>query len=227
MQDQIDFGYQNIYLVNATMKNCNLERADFEDASMFEADLSGSNLFKANFKNANLKNANLENCDLLGANFKNTKLKNVYWGKDHKVINELDAEKALRKGDTEAAQEKYREAEDIYRHIKISLQAQTLGDDTGKIFIREMVARRKQFKKFSAPRIGSKIIELTTGYGERLGNIVFTIIGIIIICMVLYGIEGVKYGESVSTKSFSIGIEDIVSTSSVELLKVIIPLTEI
>ena len=186
---------KNIYLVNATMKDCDLERTDFEDASMFGADLSGSNLFKANFKNANLNNANLENCNLLGANFKNTKLKNVYWGKDHKVINELDAEKALRKGDDESAQEKYREAEDIYRHIKISLQAQTLGDDTGKIFIREMIARRKQFKKFSALRIGSKIIELTTGYGEKLRNIVFTIIGVIIICMLLYGIEGISYND--------------------------------
>ena len=188
---------KNIYLVNANMKNCDLERTDFEDASMFGADLSGSNLFKANFKNANLKNANLENCNLLGANFENTKLQNVYWGKDYKVINELDAEKAIEEGNTEAAQEKYREAEDIYRHIKISLQAQTLGDDTGKFFIREMVARRKQFKKFSAPRIGSKIIELTTGYGEKLRNIVFTIIGIIIICMLLYGIEGISYNGTI------------------------------
>ena len=42
----------------------------------------------------------------------------------------------------------------------------------------------------------------------------------------LYGI-GAKYGESVSTSKFSIGIDDTVSVSSVELLKVIIPLTEI
>ena len=93
---------KNIYLVDATMKNCDLERTDFEDASMFGANLSGSNLFKANFKNANLNNANLENCDLLGANFNKTKLKNVYWGENYKVINELDAEKALRQGDRES-----------------------------------------------------------------------------------------------------------------------------
>ena len=188
---------KNIYLVDATMKNCDLERTDFEDASMFGANLSGSNLFKANFKNANLKNANLENCNLLGANFNKTKLQNVYWGTDHKVINELDAEKAYKKGDFETAQKKYREAEDIYRHIKIALQAQTLGDDTGKFFIREMIARRKQHKKFSAARIGSKIIELTTGYGEKLRNIVFTIIGIIVTCMLLYGIEGISYNDEI------------------------------
>ena len=38
--------------------------------------------------------------------------------------------------------------------------------------------KRKQYKKFSSPRIASKIIELTTGYGEKLRNIVFTIIAI-------------------------------------------------
>ena len=185
---------ENIYLVDAKMENCNLEKINLENASMFGANLSGSNLFKANLKNANLKNVNLSNCNLLGADFTDTKLKNVYWGKEYKVINELDAEEAVANGNYELAQEKYREAEDIYRHIKISLQAQTLGDDTGKFFIREMVARRKQHKKFSAARIGSKIIEITTGYGEKLRNIAFTIIGIILACMFLYGIEGVSYG---------------------------------
>jgi len=138
---------KNIYLVDAKMQNCNLEKADFESASMFGVDLSGSNLFKANFENVNLKNANLENCNLLGANFNNAQLGNITWGKDYKVINELQAEEALSKGDYETAHNKYKEAQDVYRNIKISLQAQTLGDDTGNFFIREMVARRKQFNK--------------------------------------------------------------------------------
>ena len=61
-----------------------------------------------------------------------------------------------------------------------------------------MIARRKQHKKFSAARIGSKIIELTTGYGEKLRNIVFTIIVIIVTCMMLYGIEGINYSDPVN-----------------------------
>ena len=189
---------KDIYLVDAKMHNCNLTKVDFENASMFGVDLSGSNLFKANFENANLKNANLENCNLLGANFNNAQLKNISWGKEYKVINELEAEKAMTEKDYKTACEKYKEAEDIYRNIKISLQAQTLGDDAGIFFIREMIARRKQFPKFSAARIGSKLIELTTGYGEKLGNIIFTIIGIIISCMILYGIDGIKYSDPVN-----------------------------
>ena len=187
----------NINLVNSTMKNADLSRANLKNSSLYSINLSGSNLFKTNFENANLNNANLESCNLLGANFTNTKLKNIKWGKKYKVINELEAEKAYKKGDFELANKKYREAEDIYRNIKISMQSQTLGNDTGEFFIREMIAKRKQLNKFSPRRIGSKIIEVTTGYGEKLSNIVFTMLGIITICMILYGIEGISYQDKI------------------------------
>ena len=188
---------EKINLVDAKMEQANLSRANLRNASMYGINLKGTNLFKADFENANLNNADLRNCNLLGANLTNTKLKNVNWGKDYKVINEIEAEKAYDNGDIETAKEKYKEAEDIYRAIKISMQSQTLGIETGEFFIREMVSRRKQFDKFSGARIGSKIIQITTGYGEKLGNIAFTIIGIIIACMFLYGIEGVSYQDKI------------------------------
>ena len=189
---------ENINLVEAVMKNTDLSRSNIKNASLYGIDLSKSNLFKANLENANLNNANLENCNLLGANLTNTKLRNVNWGKNYKVINEIEAEEAYKKGDLKEAQKKYKEAEDIYRTIKISMQSQTLGNDTGEFFIREMIVKRKQLNKFSLQRLGSKIIEITTGYGEKLGNIVYTILGIIIACMLLYGIEGVKYGDPIN-----------------------------
>jgi len=188
---------EKINLVDAKMEQANLSRANLRNASMYGINLKGTNLFKADFENANLNNADLRNCNLLGANLSNTKLKNVNWGKDYKVINEIEAEKAYDNGDIQTAKEKYKEAEDIYRAIKISMQSQTLGTETGEFFIREMVSRRKQFDKFSGARIGSKIIQITTGYGEKLGNIAFTIIGIIIACMFLYGIEGVSYQDKI------------------------------
>tara|TARA_Y100000996_G_scaffold265982_1_gene209276 strand:+ start:1636 stop:2532 length:897 start_codon:yes stop_codon:yes gene_type:complete len=188
---------ENIFLVDAKMENCNFSKANLKNASMYGANLKGSNLFKANLENANLKNANLEHVNLLGANLSGTKLENVTWGENYKIINELQAEKAAKDGDLKLSKQKYREAEEIYRSIKISMQSQTLGDETGQFFIREMIAKRKQFNKFSTARIGSKIIELTTGYGEKLSNIVFTVIGIIIACMFLYGIEGISYGDKI------------------------------
>ena len=188
---------QDINLVNCNIQNSDFSKANLENASLYGANLKGSNLFKANFKNANLNDSNLENCNLLGINFENTKLRNVNWGQNYKVINEIEAEIAYKNKDYKLAKEKYKEAEDIYRAIKISMQSQTLGEETGQFFIREMIGKRKQFKKFSAARIGSKIIEITTGYGEKLSNIIFTVIGIIIICMLLYGIEGISYQDKI------------------------------
>lgn len=196
-KDLKNIDLSNIYLVNAKLKNVNFQKSDLSEASLFGANLSGSNMFKANLKNANLKNANLSKVNLLGANLDGTKLENVYWGKDNKVINELEAEELYIQGKFDESNSKYREAEEVYRSIKISMQSQTLGDDTGKFFTREMICKRKQFKKFSTARIGSKIIEITTGYGEKLSNIIFTIIGIIIVCMLLYGIEGISYQDKV------------------------------
>ena len=184
---------QNINLINCDIQNSDFSKANLENASLYGANLKGCNLFKVNLKNANLNNSNLENCNLLGANFENTKLRNVKWAENYKVVNEIEAETAYKNKDYKLAKEKYREAEDIYRAIKISMQSQTLGEETGQFFIREMIAKRKQFDRFSSSRIGSKIIEITTGYGEKLGNIAFTILGIIIACMFLYGIEGVSY----------------------------------
>ena len=184
---------KNAKLVNVDMPGADLTRSDFSGASMYGANLEGATLFKTNFEGANLKSANLCNCNLLGADFSNTKLNNVEWGKDHKIINEQMAETALVEGDPEKAREKYKEAEDIYRALKISLKKQTLGDDVGKFFEREMIARRKQIPRFTPRRIIYKLAHLTTGYGEKIGNIFYTAIWVIIACALLYGIEGVSY----------------------------------
>ena len=180
-------------LVNVDMSGSDLTRSDFSGSSMYGANLEGANLFKANFEGVNLKSANLRNCNLLGADFFNTKLNHVEWGEEYKVINEKDAETALLNRDTEKARIKYKEAEDIYRALKISLQRQTLGDDVGKFFEREMIVKRKQMPRFSPLRIISKLAHVTTGYGEKVGNIFYTIIWVIIACAIAFGLAGVSY----------------------------------
>ena len=188
---------QNATLLNVNLSNSDLTRSDFSGASMYGANLEGANLFKTNFEGANLKSANLKNTNLLGADFTNAKLNNINWGKDNKVLNEFEAEEHLLNGNIEKSKEKYKEAEDIYRTLKISLKAQTLGDDVGKVFIREMIVKRKQMAKFSPLRIASKLAHITTGYGEKVGNIFYTAFGIIIFCAFLFGIAGVSYENSI------------------------------
>ena len=198
---------EDAYLVESDISESDLTRANFKNVSMYGSNLEGSNLFKANFEGANLKNSNLRGCNLLGANLTNTKLENVDWGDDYKVVNEIEAEDAIKSGDVEKARDKYKEAEDVYRAVKLSLQSQTLGDETGEFFIREMIAKRKQFPKFSLLRLGSKLIDLTTGYGEKMGNIAYTMLGIIISSAILFGLDGVSYnGKTVAFETIGTDI---------------------
>ena len=198
---------RNAKLVNADLSHADLTRADFSGASLYGVNLEGANLFKANFEGANLKAANMKNCNLLGVDLTAAKLNNVDWGDEHKVINEVEAEQAIADGDHQTANDKYKEAEDVYRNLKINLQAQTLGEDVGQVFLREMITKRKQLPMFSPLRIASKIAYLTTGYGEKIGNILYTVIGSIVSCAFLYGIEGVSYGDKLlkfeGTQSFA------------------------
>ena len=113
---------KNAKLVNADLSNTDLTRADFSGASLYGVNLEGANLFKTNLEGANLKSANMKNCNMLGADFTNTRLNNVDFGADNKAINEIEAESALSSGNIDLANEKYKESEDIYRALKISLQ---------------------------------------------------------------------------------------------------------
>ena len=167
---------KNAKLVNADLSNADLTRADFSGASLYGVNLEGATLFKTNFEGTNLKSSNMKKCNMLGADFTNTKLNNIDWGSESKVINEIEAESAIDSGDIATAKDKYNEAEDIYRSLKISMQSQTLGEDVGRVFIREMVVKRKQMPKLSPLRMISKLIEMTTGYGEKVGNIFYTVL---------------------------------------------------
>ena len=186
---------KNSKLVNADLSNADLTRADFSGASLYGVNLEGANLFKTNLEGVNLKAANLKNCNLLGADLTNTRLNNLDFGANNKTINEIEAESALSSGNKDLAKEKYKESEDIYRALKISLQAQSLGEDAGKIFLREMIVKRKQLPFFSPLRIAHKFAHLAFGYGEKIGNILYSIITVIIISAIIYGIEGVSYGD--------------------------------
>ena len=186
---------KNANLINADLSNSDLTRADFSGASMYGVNLEGANLFKTNFEGANLKAANMKNCNMLGAIFSNTKLNNVDWNKDYKVINEIEAEQDFSSGDVDTAKEKYRESEDIYRSLKITLQAQSLGEDTSKMFLRVMIVKRKQLPLFAPLRLAHKFAHLAFGYGEKIENIFYSMLTVLVTCALIYGINGVDYQD--------------------------------
>ena len=87
----------------------------------------------------------------------------------------------------------------------MALQAQSLNEETGKMFLREMIVKRKQLPLFAPLRLAHKFAHLAFGYGEKIGNILYSILAILVICALLYGINGVDYQD----RNLSFFAEDI------------------
>ncbi len=187
---------QGAGLIGADLEHADLTRADLTGAHLYGANLQGANLFKANLYCANLRAAILVDCNLLGANLEGTKLENAEWNKDYIIINEKQANDASRAGERQTALSKYKEAEEIYRNLKLSYRLQGQGNYESPFFYREMVVQRKQMPIFALHRIWSKFIDLTTGYGEKPARVVLTMAVDILLAAILYGLLGVKYGAS-------------------------------
>lgn len=136
----------------------------------------------------------MEDCNLLGARLDDTKLENTQWNKNYILINEKEAIDAAKKKNKETAQQKYKEAEEIYRNIKLSHRNQGHGKDESPFFHREMVVQRKQMPMFSRQRFFSKFMDLTTGYGEKPQNVVAAMLCNIVISAFFYGFLGVQKG---------------------------------
>jgi uncharacterized protein YjbI with pentapeptide repeats len=184
----------DIALNNADLENADFSRSNLSYAHLYGANLNGANLFKADLTGANLRAANLIDCNFLGTNLYKTKFDNAAWDRNYVIINEKDAIAAEETKDFEIAQQKYKEAEEIYRNIKLSLGDQGHGRDESHFFYREMIVHRKQMPRLSFRRFFSKMMDLTTGYGEKPLNVIVTMIIDITVCALLYGIFGAQYG---------------------------------
>lgn len=180
-------------LIGADLRHADLSHADLSLAHMYGADLKNANLFKANLGSANMKNTDLRNANLLAAVLDGTRIENVQWDDGHILINEREAEKAGRAGDREAAMEKYKEAEEIYRNIKLACRMIGHSKDQSPFFYREMVVHRKQMPLFSIQRLAHKLMDLVTGYGEKPLNVLAASLFVVMVSAVFYGIFGVLY----------------------------------
>ena len=185
----------DIALNNADLENVDFSKSDLSYAHLYGANMQGTNLFKADLTGANLRAANLIDCNFLGANLYKTKLDNATWDRNYVIINEKEAIAAEKNNDFELAKQKYSEAEEIYRNIKLTLGDQGHGRDESHFFLREMIVHRKQRPLLSFMRFLSKLLDLTTGYGEKPLNVIVTMIADITMCALLYGIFGVNYGS--------------------------------
>ena len=189
--------------IKANLKNVNLSRANLKNGSLFGIDLEGANLFKADFENANLKSANLTKADLLGTKLDRSKLERIDLGKGSIVINEIEADEARHKGNIHRANEKYLEAEEIYRNIKNNFKNQGLTSEGGDFFYREMTVKRKMMPLWSFQRFWSKMIDFACGYGEKPYKIISFSLIFMFIHAVIYSLIGISYQDSTIQWSMS------------------------
>ncbi|MBI4972002.1 MAG: pentapeptide repeat-containing protein [Candidatus Omnitrophica bacterium] len=184
-------------LVKAHCEGAAFVRTNFEGAHLYGANFRGANLFNANFRRANLKETDLRGANVLEIKIDDAKILGIHWGNKGMVQNEVEGREFEKKGDIQKAKEKFREAEEIYRNVRIHLMAVGIFDEAADFFYREMVVRRKQMPFYSIQRFSSKIIDLLCGYGEKTFRVISAAAIFIIGNSFAYFGFGIKYGDEI------------------------------
>lgn len=187
----------SVRFVRAHLDGAAFVRSNFEGAHLYGASFRGANLFNANFRRANLKETDMEGANLLEIKIDEAKILGIHWGKGKIVQNELEGRAFEKKGDLPKAKEKFREAEEIYRNIRIHLMHAGIFDEAADFFYREMVVRRKQFPIFSIQRMSSKVIDLLCGYGEKTFRVLTSAALFILANAAIYFCVGVRSGDRI------------------------------
>ncbi len=188
---------KEVSLVEANLKNCNLERANLEHAHLYKANFQGSNLFNANLKFSNIKEADFQGANLLEVKLEGAKLAGLKYGSKGIIANEQEAKALDGKGFKLEAKEKYREAEEIYRVLRVRLTELGIFDEAADLFYREMVMRRKQQPLFSYKRLSSKITDVLCGYGEKTARVISSAALFVIFNGIVFYLCGIKYGNEI------------------------------
>jgi len=184
--DLSNLDLQGIWLIKANLEGVSLERTNLEKAHLYGANLRGANLFNSNLKGVNLRDCNLQGANLLETKLDGAKLQGIQWDKGYKVTAETQANNY--QGDE--AQSKLREAEDVYRMLRVQLSNLGAFSVSGEFLYREMVVRRKQMSLVSLSRVRSKLIDLMCGYGEKADRVIGSAITFIVGCSMVYFWQG-------------------------------------
>jgi len=126
------------------------------------------------------------------------KLENVIWGEE--TVQEKNAKKAKSKKE---AFDYYQQAEEIYRNLRRTTEADGLFETAGFFFQKEMKMRRKQMPEYSLKRIISKIVEVSCGYGERPLRIIAISLVVILCFSLLFFFSGINYLGNIISYSFN------------------------
>jgi hypothetical protein len=178
------------HAAGADLRYANLTRASLKGARLYRADFSGATLLKANLAEANLNAARFEDADLLGASLGGVHMEDTHWGKALRQDREGYA--AAARGDHDLAARNFREAEEVYRDLRIIAEAQGHRRIAGEFFYREMLMRHQRLPRFGMARIVSGFAHVLYGYGERPSYIMSCALAYLVIFALAYFFIGVN-----------------------------------
>ncbi len=177
------------HATGADLRHANLTRASLKGARLYRADFSGATLLKANLAEANLNAARFEDADLLGAMLTGVHMEDTHWGKALRQNREAYAAQA--RGEHERAAQNFREAEEVYRDLRIISEAQGHRRIAGEFFYHEMLMRHHRLPRWSLARFVSSFAHILYGYGERPTHIISCALGYMVLFGLIYFLMGV------------------------------------
>lgn len=176
-----DLSYSNFY------------RANLQGAHLFNSTIKNASLMKADLRDANLHCCKLEDTNLLGMKLDKTRIDNLYLG--DKLLQEKQANEALRQQDLDEANDLFLQSEEIYRLLRKGAEQQGLFEMAGKYTYNELRMRHAQYPKFSKRRLVSSFVDMLCGYGEKPENVIRFSLGMIIACAICYFLFGINYND--------------------------------
>ncbi len=196
----------DVWLTETNFNDADFHRAKLTKGNLFGISLKGADLFKSNFSGANLRHADLQESNLLGINIEGARIDNINWGDDYVVLQEIQANIARKQGLRGIARNNFKDAEEVYLTLKNHFNSIGNSELVGKFFYRQMITKRKQDKLYSMRRFFMKMADVSCGYGEKIPNILFFSILVIILNAFLYGIFSMTDGEVIYRFSLDAGI---------------------
>ncbi len=194
------------WLTETNFNDSDFRRTKLTNGHLFGISLKGADLLKTNLSSANLRHADLREANLLGINIENSRIDNINWGSECVILHEILAIIAVKQKLKEVACSKYKDAEEVYLTLKNHFNSIGNSQLVGKFFYREMIAQRKQAPLFSAKRLFTKMADVSCGYGEKIPNILFFSMAVVIINAFLFGFFSISSGDSVYRFSMAAGI---------------------
>ena len=180
--DLVNHGHHHGY----DLSYADLYHTNLSGAHLYKLNLQHSSLMKADLHEANLNDANLTQSNLLGINLKRTKIAKITWGE------QLRQERQAAQADITQRQQLMDEAEEIYRNLCKTCEAQGFFEEAGLFFFKEMQMRRRKFALTDWRHHFYYMIELFSGYGERPLRVIMFSLMVIFSCAILYYFIGIQ-----------------------------------